>query len=119
MNTPQIHPDPYIVSKNDTLWVISWALYGTPSRHGELAQINGIADPTNLRTGTALSVPIDGLRCTPRRYKIKKDDTYLKLAIEHLGNSSRWSDIAKLNSVEPTKLRTGMDIFVPGDFRYS
>lgn len=113
----QLHPQSYVVSKHDTLFSISRALYGDPSRFGELARINGIQDPKTLRTGTALRVPADGLRRQPGRYKIKKNDTYFMLASVCLGNYTRWTEIAKLNDVEATKLRTGMEIVVPADFR--
>lgn len=113
----QLHPQSYVVSKHDTLWSISRALYGDPSRCGELARINGIQDPKMLRTGTPLKVPAEGLRRQPGRYKIKKNDTYFMLASVCLGNYMRWKEIANMNTVEPTQLRTGMEIVVPADFR--
>jgi LysM domain len=113
----QLHPQSYIVSKHDTLWSISRALYGDPSLCGELARINDIQDPKMLRTGTALRVPSDRLRRRPSLYTIKKGDTYFMLASVGLGNFTRCTEIADLNQVEATKLRTGMQIVVPADFR--
>ncbi|MEB3335480.1 MAG: LysM peptidoglycan-binding domain-containing protein [Cyanobacteriota bacterium] len=115
-----IHDDVYIVRKNDNLWHISALLYGNPFGWKELAKVNGINDPTSLRTGTKLTIPLpgDGLRCHPRRYQVKKDDTYIWLATKYLGNSMRWRELEKLNPVKPTELRTGMELIVPADFRH-
>lgn len=112
------HPEPYIVRKNDNLWSIAQSLYGMGLRWREIAAMNAIDDPTQLRTGTLLSVPTDQLLHHPRPYTIKKHDTYFKLASDHLGNFTRWPDIAKLNTVGPTQLRTGMNVNVPLDFRH-
>jgi nucleoid-associated protein YgaU len=112
------HPDPYRVRKSETLWLIAQTLYGRPSRWTEIASLNGITDPLQLRTGTALTVQADGLRSHPRRYTIQKNDTYIGIAAVHLGNSARWNEIACLNSVRPTALRTGMEVNVPLDFRF-
>jgi len=112
-----LDPQSYDLSKNDTLWTISKALYGDPSRCGELARLNGIQDPTTLRTGTALRVAAEGLVRQPGRYVIKKNDTYFLLATNGLGNCTRWPELARLNPVPPTELRTGMEIVVPADFR--
>ena len=111
------HPDLCKVRKHETLWFIAETLYGRPHRWTEIASLNGLTDPLQLRTGTGLVVPADGLRCQPRRYTIRKNDTYIGLATTHLGNSGRWQEIARLNSVSPTALRTGMEVNVPLDFR--
>ncbi|MEB3317712.1 MAG: LysM domain-containing protein [Cyanobacteriota bacterium] len=108
----------YIVLKGDTLWTICSALYNIPARCTEVAKLNGITDPTKLRTGTALKVPTDGLRSQPQRYTIRKDDIYCELAATCLRDYSRWPEFVKLNAIAPTALRTGMQIFVPIDFRH-
>jgi nucleoid-associated protein YgaU len=111
------HPDAYIVRKNDNLSNICQFLYGASYRWRELAAVNQIEDPTQLRTGTPLSVPSDGLIGHPRPYKIQKHDTYCELAARYLGAPTRWPELAKLNAVQPTELRTGMEVRVPADFR--
>lgn len=115
-----LHDDVYVVRKNDNLWHISGLLFGNPFGWKELASVNGINDPTSLRTGTKLSVPLpsDGLRCHPRRYRVQKHDTYISLATQYLGNSMRWTELESRNPVKPTELRTGMELFVPADFRH-
>jgi nucleoid-associated protein YgaU len=113
------HQDAYVVRKHENLWFISDLLYGDPFRWRELASMNGINDPTTLRTGTKLTVPADGLRRHPRRYQIQKNDTYFYLASKHLGDFTRWTELERLNKVKPTELRTGMELVVPADFRQS
>ena len=88
-----IHPDPYVVRKNDTLWGIAYSLYGRPSLWEDLAHLNGISNPSGLRTGTALRVAADGLR----RYRVQKNDTYYELAAKRLGSHQRWPELARLN----------------------
>jgi nucleoid-associated protein YgaU len=113
-----IHPEAYIVRKDDTLWSIATMLYGAQSRWQDLAQLNTIADPAELRTGTSLRVPAADLRCHPVRYRTKRYDTFYELASERLGNHRRWPDLANLNQVKPFELPAGIEINVPPDFRH-
>jgi len=113
------HPDPYVVRKNDTLCDIANRLYGRPSLWWDLATLNGISNPTGLRTGTALRVPADGLKQHPRRHRVQKNDTYYDLAASRLGNPGRWPELARINPQQPHELRTGMELNVPPDFRLS
>ena len=95
-----IHPDPYVVRKNDTLWGIAYSLYGRPSLWEDLAHLNGISNPSGLRTGTALRVAADGLR----RYRVQKNDTYYELAAKRLGSHQRWPELARLNPLQPHEI---------------
>lgn len=48
-------------------------------------------------------------------YTIKAGDTFQSIAAKHLGSASRWRDIGKANPfVEPTKLKIGQVIKLPG-----
>lgn len=51
---------------------------------------------------------------TPKTYKVVKGDTLAKIAKKYLGDSSRYSEIAKLNKISnPNSLKVGQVIKLP------
>lgn len=56
----------------------------------------------------------EGVRGLCFAHEVQKGDTFAKIASEHLGSPSRWSEIAALNpDVEPTKVRLGEILWIP------
>lgn len=49
---------PYTVKSGDTLSAISKLFYGTANKYPQIAAANNIADPNNVRVGTALNLPV-------------------------------------------------------------
>ena len=47
----------YVVQKGDTLWSIARRTYGDGQRWREIAEVNGINDPSKLRVGQTLAMP--------------------------------------------------------------
>ncbi|MEE9212733.1 MAG: LysM domain-containing protein [Phycisphaeraceae bacterium] len=50
-------PPTYVVQKGDTLWSIARRNYGDGQRWKEIAEANGIANPSRLRAGQTLVLP--------------------------------------------------------------
>jgi nucleoid-associated protein YgaU len=50
-------PDTYTVQKGDTLWSIAERFYNSGKRWRDIADANGIDDPSKIATGTTLELP--------------------------------------------------------------
>ena len=67
------------------------------------------AEPRRRRTKTTETRPI-------RWYQIKKNDRYVSIARNELGNESRWQEIFELNKKkfpDPSRIRSGVRIKLP------
>jgi 5'-nucleotidase len=63
---------------------------------------------TNIATGATHRNP------TVSKYTVVKGDTLQKIAARKLGNSNRWTEIAKLNGIkDPIHLKVGAKINLP------
>ena len=52
----------------------------------------------------------------PISYTIEKGDTLERLAVEFLGEASRWPEIAAANpDLDPDKIHVGQEILIPRD----
>ncbi len=49
----------YVVKRGDNLWSIAEELWGDPSLYRIIAEENGITNPSMIRVGTVLTVPVD------------------------------------------------------------
>ena len=58
MPTPApVQNSSYTVQRKDTLWSIAMRFYGDGKRWQEIAQANGISDPSRLPVGATLVIP--------------------------------------------------------------
>jgi len=56
-STPAGGGGTYTVQRKDTLWSIAMRFYGDGKRWREIAQANGISDPSRLPVGATLVIP--------------------------------------------------------------
>lgn len=132
------------VRPDESYWSISKRAYGTSRYFSALALFNShrIPDPKRLRPGMKVLVPDPELlekkypklfrTQTAKRapsgffvrpdgtaaYRIGSDDTLSQIAQKHLGRSSRWIQIYRLNRdvlPNPNRLKTGTVILLPDD----
>lgn len=94
----------YVVREKDTFAVIARRIYGDASRAGAIARANPFKDPTRLRPGQIIRVPVDpenvqgiplaegvGAEADAREYVVQKGDTLGSIARAHYG-SIRYAD---------------------------
>ena len=132
------------VRPDESYWSISKRAYGTSRYFSALALFNShrIPDPKRLRPGMKVLAPDPELlekkypklfrTQTAKRapsgffvrpdgtaaYRIGSDDTLSQIAQKHLGRSSRWIQIYRLNRdvlPNPNRLKTGTVILLPDD----
>ena len=132
------------VRPDESYWSISKRAYGTSRYFSALALFNShrIPDPKRLRPGMKVLIPDPELlekkypklfrTQTAKRapsgffvrpdgtaaYRIGSDDTLSQIAQKHLGRSSRWIQIYRLNRdvlPNPNRLKTGTVILLPDD----
>ncbi len=126
----------YQVRQGDDLWSISETLLGDGRRWRELAAANPslLADPMQeLQAGTHLIAPKgiavappaepatpEALTAAPRhgaQIVVERGDTLSELALEHLGEASRWPRIAAANRDlidDPDHIEVGWRLTIPG-----
>lgn len=137
----------YTVQRGDTLSSIAQQLLGNGNRWREIADLNRIAKPQDLRVGMVLKIPTAGAPQSPapstppvapkpsvpvtpkptqppspnpvaRTYTVQAGDTLSRIADKTLGNPQRWPEIARLNNItQPQQLRVGMVLQLPADGR--
>ena len=135
--------DVYTVRKGDNYWRISRQLYGTGRYFSALAGYNEsrIADPRALLPGMKVLIPPAEIlekryrELFPRvlqyeklpagyfvqsdggaAYRIGERDTLSEIAKKHLGRSSRWIEIYRINRAvlkNPNRLKPGTVIILP------
>jgi nucleoid-associated protein YgaU len=77
---------------------------GSAAARGTPSAARSVADRTNTRTGTF------------RWYQIRKNDRYISIAREQLGDANRWQEIYELNKdkfPDPQRIREGVRIKLP------
>ena len=133
------------VLPNDNYWSISMRAYGSARYFSALALYNQhrISDPKKMRPGMKVLIPEPDIletrypelfrdyqtkeqlpsgffiqdNGTPA-YRIGERETLSEIAEKHLGRSSRWTQIWRLNKgtlADPNKLKTGSVIILPDD----
>ncbi len=137
--------DVCVVQPNDNYWKISKRAYGTSRYFSALSLYNSnrIANPKHLRPGMKVLLPdaevleqkypqlFRDSRTTRKlptgffvdadgaaAYRIGEQDTLSQIAQKHLGRSSRWIQIYRLNRgvlANPNKLKPGTVIALPDD----
>ncbi|MGE0171569.1 MAG: LysM peptidoglycan-binding domain-containing protein [Oligoflexales bacterium] len=121
MDTTAAGPADYIVLPGDTLSAISKKVTGSPSNWKQLAETNGIADPTKIRPGDVIRFSNnDSAKSSDYMAKIpkknvaaSKGDTLAKIAEKVMGNASFWPVIWRLNIASipnPHRIREGQDL---------
>jgi LysM repeat protein len=122
-------PATYKVQKGDTFASIAKSKLGKESLWTDLQRVNPDVQPSKLREGQELKLPVvavaggakpaldkplpmpaDGMR----DYVVKKGDSYERIATTQLGGRKRVAELMAANpSVPAEKLRAGMTIKLP------
>lgn len=118
----------HTVAPGDTLWGIAARYLGDGNRYGELAALNGMANPSALRVGQILRLPGGGSTSAPepaptpapspqqsgRSYTVKPGDSLWAIAARELGDGSRFREIATLNGIaNPSSISVGVTLQLP------
>jgi len=115
----------YKVQRGDTLMGIARKTLGDGDRWPEIASLNGIEQPSDLRVGMVLEIPAQTgstplppapvVPSGPSTYRVQPGDSLYSIAAKRLGDRGRWSEIGRLNSLpDPSKLRVGTLLLIPG-----
>ncbi len=127
--TPTTYVD-YVVRSGDTLVRIARDLMGPNGDWRVIAQINNISNPSQLRVGQVLKVPVSSdtvptptpepvtpqpaITDTYTNYVVKAGDTLTKLASTFLGSDKAWRLIGVLNNIaDPNQLTVGQTLRIP------
>lgn len=106
----------YTVKKGDTLSKIA-SKYGTT--YQVLAEYNGIKNPNVISVGQKIKIPAADssteVTSTPtdRTYTVKKGDSLWKIAVQQLGNGSRYTEIKTLNGLKNNTIHAGQVLKIP------
>lgn len=113
----------HLVSDSDDLWTLAETRLGDGMRWREIAELNpGLAaDPMQrLRAGTRIALPVvtpvETSAVTAGGVTVVRGDTLSGLAQSHLGDSTRWPDIADVNSglvKDPDHIEVGWVLSMP------
>lgn len=110
----------HVVRPGETLTLIARTYYGMSSLWTEIAMANQIKDPTTVRVGQKLIIPVPGKapkpapNAIPITHVIAAGDTLEKIAQRYLGNRNRWKEIADANHISDTRtLKPGTKIIIP------
>lgn len=69
-------------------------------------------EPTAVQVPTR--IPPTPMPSTPISYTIRSGDTLMLLAVEYLGDASRWTEIAAANpGMDPDNIYVGQEILIP------
>jgi len=119
-------PKEHLLVAGENVWelVQRWKL--RESFIQEVRRANPGRSFEKLRAGETLRVPDPagfGVRdpapkpdrtARPRRYEVQEGDTLGGIALKHLGSTTRWKDIQKLNpGITPRNMRAGITILLP------
>lgn len=125
----------YVVKPGDTLSEIASKLLGSAKRWPEIQALNGGLEPSSIHVGMELKLPggatgpsggslsvlttRESKEIPPRApdgtyYTVKKGDMLSQIALDHLGQASRWTEIASLNpGLDPNVLIEGRRLRLP------
>lgn len=110
----------YTVRAGETLSSIALRQYGMSSLWTEIAMANQIKDPSTVRVGQKLVIPIPGkapkagAQPVPMFHLVGSGDTLIALATRYLGSADRWKDLAKANGIsDPRALKVGQKLKIP------
>jgi len=120
-------PGTHVVAKGETGGDISMKHYGTTRNWGEIQKANPGVDPTALKIGQKLVIPVVAKRdvvAAPgealklddgqKAYTVKKGDSFYSIAKSELGDATRFTEIAKLNpTVSSDGMKVGQAIRLP------
>ncbi len=97
----------YKVKTGDTLISIARQWMGTGDAWRLIAQLNGLGDPSQLKVGQTLKIPVT-------EYIVKSGDSLRRIAQQELGTEAAWQNIAVLNHItDPRFLVIGQILRLP------
>jgi len=141
--TPQPEEKTYIVKKNDNLWTIAEAEYGSGYNWVSIAQANHLANPGSIFSGNTLIIPsvtpilvypkqyvsptptqmltptppssaMPNTAITGTEYVEKKGDSLWDIAVRAYGDGYKWVTIAKANNLTtPDMIFSGNVLSIP------
>lgn len=110
----------HVVRPGETLTLIARTHYGMASLWTEIAMANQIKDPTTVRVGQKLIIPVPGKapkaapNAIPITHVITAGDTLFHIAERYLGDRNRWKEIADANHIaDPKALKPGTKLVIP------
>ncbi len=97
----------YKVKTGDTLISIARQWMGTGDAWRLVAQLNGLGDPSQLKVGQTLNIPVT-------EYIVQSGDSLRRIAQQELGTVEAWKNIAILNNItDPRFLVIGQVLRLP------
>lgn len=115
---PQADGQTYTVQRGDSLWRIAEQLLGTGTAYTELARANGMSPDGTIHPGQELIIPgappLPEARSGERgpsegQIVVQRGDSLWRLAEQHLGDGSRWKELADANGL------TAQSVIKPND----
>lgn len=135
-DTPRRLPDNgrwHVVQRGEILGQISMEYYGTSKRWREIADANGMSDPSELRAGQRLIIPGNGsgnasanggeapsssagARTGSGTYHVvARGEVLSQISTQYYGTSTRWKEIVAANpGINPNRLLVGSRLLIPG-----
>ena len=128
--------DAYIVKSGETLGVISTRYYGSANHVDQIAKINNLGNPNQVKVGTRLILPKsfnqmslasngDRSTATPSKVqrkrqtvKVREGETLSDIAKRELGDGSKWHSLWKANKQvvpNPDRLSPGTVLQLPSN----
>lgn len=123
----------YVVSEGETLWSIAEAKYGDGFKWNVLEKANKIIDPTTLKAGMKLIIPViaketivptivpttsqilDNAQSDKKilgsSYTVLLNDNLWEIAVRAYGDGYRWVEIARVNSLANPDLIFSGNVF--------
>ncbi len=98
----------YTVKAGDTLSKIA-AQHGTTWQ--QLASLNGIANPNEIRVGQIITLPGSGTR----DYTVKAGDSLWRIAQNELKDGARYNEIKNLNNLSSNNISVGQTLKLPAE----
>ncbi|MAH65016.1 MAG: hypothetical protein CMJ27_01290 [Phycisphaerae bacterium] len=117
----------YTIRAGDNFERIAIDWFGDPRKQSLIAIANPTVDPIRLQIGQVIKLPPKETPLTIQRgeptetgvviHVVRSGETLSDIAVEYLGNASRWEEIHDLNRAvigdDPARLMVGMELRIP------
>lgn len=106
----------YTVVNGDSWWKIAEKKLGDGTKYKELAEYNKRSATSPLLTGQVIKIPSNMLVKKYKEYTVKKGDNWWKIAVEQMGDGSKYRHLASYNGKSSSDaLLVGQVLKIPNE----